>query len=64
MYFTFTDNRPPGMVPAKGRYIGRDIKRMREFYQMPIKAPKVKCTVFHCSHHFKTTISNNTSDVL
>ncbi|XP_029196796.1 glutathione S-transferase kappa 1-like [Acropora muricata] len=32
-------NKPPGVVPSKLAYMGKDIKRLRDFYGIPIKAP-------------------------
>lgn len=34
-------NKPPGVVPSKLAYMGKDIKRLRDFYGIPIKAPSV-----------------------
>ncbi|XP_066297272.1 glutathione S-transferase kappa 1-like [Branchiostoma lanceolatum] len=33
------DNRPPGMVPAKASYMGKDLKRLTDMYQVPFKMP-------------------------
>ncbi|KXJ22591.1 glutathione S-transferase kappa 1 [Exaiptasia diaphana] len=33
-------NRPPAMVPAKGAYMAKDLKRLREFYGVPLQQPK------------------------
>lgn len=41
VFILFTDNRPPGMVPAKAAYMGKDIKRLREYYQVPLNSPSV-----------------------
>jgi len=35
--FKDTDNSPPVLVPAKGRYLGQDMKRMAKFYEIPYK---------------------------
>ncbi|ELU13911.1 hypothetical protein CAPTEDRAFT_157424 [Capitella teleta] len=34
-----SDNKPPGMVPNKGMYMARDLKRLALHYQLPIKMP-------------------------
>lgn len=36
-----SDNTPPGLVPAKGRYLQKDFKRAMDFYNLgPINFPK------------------------
>ena len=32
-----TNNKPPGLIPAKGRYIMKDIQRWAKHYQIPFK---------------------------
>ncbi|NWJ00465.1 GSTK1 transferase, partial [Crypturellus undulatus] len=32
-----TGNKPPGMLPKRGEYILKDIKRMGKYYQVPIQ---------------------------
>lgn len=34
-------NKPPGMVPLKGQYMGKDISRLAHYYQIPLNAPAV-----------------------
>ncbi|KAM3912964.1 glutathione S-transferase kappa 1 [Leptodactylus fuscus] len=34
-----TGNSPPAMVPKKGAYMGKDIERQSEFYQVPLRQP-------------------------
>jgi glutathione S-transferase kappa 1 len=34
-----SDNRPPMYVPAKGSYMGKDLHRLRSFYQVPLNRP-------------------------
>lgn len=34
-----SDNKPPGVVPAKAVYMTKDIRRLAEFYQMPLRFP-------------------------
>jgi len=43
-----TENRPPGVVPLKARYMGKDIKRLAEYYHIPLSAPAV--SVKNCSY--------------
>ena len=38
-------NKPPGMVPLKGQYMGRDISRLARYYQIPLNAPAVSVIV-------------------
>ncbi|XP_072508591.1 glutathione S-transferase kappa 1 isoform X2 [Notamacropus eugenii] len=33
-------NRPPALIPQKGKYMFMDLQYLREFYQVPIQAPK------------------------
>ncbi|XP_019628094.1 PREDICTED: glutathione S-transferase kappa 1-like [Branchiostoma belcheri] len=33
------DNRPPGMVPAKATYMGKDLRRLTDMYKVPFKMP-------------------------
>eukprot|EP00052_Salpingoeca_macrocollata_P023794 m.210341 g.210341 ORF g.210341 m.210341 type:complete len:232 (+) comp22110_c1_seq6:1608-2303(+) len=35
-----TGNRPPGMVPAKGRYMAKDLKMNAQYYNVPLVMPK------------------------
>lgn len=35
------DNRPPGVVPAKAKYMGKDIKRLAGYFQVPLRPPAV-----------------------
>jgi len=35
-----SDNKPPMMVPNKGKYMTSDLHRLRGFYQIPLKSPK------------------------
>ena len=30
------ENRPPGMVPAKGRHMGKDLRRLSAYYSVPL----------------------------
>ncbi|XP_063291209.1 glutathione S-transferase kappa 1 [Pelobates fuscus] len=34
-----TGNRPPAMVPTKGAYMAKDMQRLSEYYQVPIRQP-------------------------
>ncbi|XP_077114875.1 glutathione S-transferase kappa 1-like [Ranitomeya variabilis] len=34
-----TGNSPPAMVPKRGAYMGRDLRRLNEFYQVPLRRP-------------------------
>ncbi|OCT71532.1 glutathione S-transferase kappa 1 L homeolog isoform X1 [Xenopus laevis] len=33
-------NSPPAMVPKKGMYMGKDIARLAEFFQVPLQQPR------------------------
>jgi glutathione S-transferase kappa 1 len=33
------DNRPPGMVAAKARYMGKDLRRLAEYFRIPLQTP-------------------------
>nr|XP_020853671.1 glutathione S-transferase kappa 1-like isoform X2 [Phascolarctos cinereus] len=33
-------NRPPALLPQKGKYMFMDLQHLRKFYQVPIQAPK------------------------
>nr|XP_002126524.1 glutathione S-transferase kappa 1-like [Ciona intestinalis] len=35
-----TNNAPPAMVPARGRYMSHDLLRMADFYKVPFKMPR------------------------
>ncbi|XP_067426112.1 glutathione S-transferase kappa 1 isoform X1 [Emydura macquarii macquarii] len=35
-----TGNQPPAMNPKRGQYMMKDIKRMAEYYQVPIQIPQ------------------------
>jgi glutathione S-transferase kappa 1 len=35
-----TGNRPPGLLPAKGKYMAEDLKRAGLWFKVPIKFPK------------------------
>ncbi|XP_007066525.2 glutathione S-transferase kappa 1 isoform X1 [Chelonia mydas] len=35
-----TGNQPPAMVPKRGEYMMKDIKRMAKYYQVPLQLPK------------------------
>ncbi|NXG48272.1 GSTK1 transferase, partial [Psilopogon haemacephalus] len=35
-----TGNKPPAMLPKRGEYMLKDIKRMAEYYQVPLQASK------------------------
>ncbi|XP_050800530.1 glutathione S-transferase kappa 1 isoform X1 [Gopherus flavomarginatus] len=35
-----TGNQPPAMVPKRGEYMMKDIKRMAKYYQVPLQIPK------------------------
>ena len=39
--FCCLGNKPPGVVPAKASYMGKDIMRLREYFQIPLNLPKV-----------------------
>ncbi|KAG9484917.1 hypothetical protein GDO78_008168 [Eleutherodactylus coqui] len=39
-----TGNSPPALVPKRGIYLGRDLKRVAEYYQVPLQRPS---DVFH-----------------
>jgi 2-hydroxychromene-2-carboxylate isomerase len=39
--FEATGNRPPVSVPAKGRYLGRDLSLWAQHYRVPFAFPKV-----------------------
>ncbi|KAG8435609.1 hypothetical protein GDO86_013521 [Hymenochirus boettgeri] len=32
-------NSPPAMVPKKGAYMGKDLARLAEFYEVPLRQP-------------------------
>ncbi|XP_065916501.1 glutathione S-transferase kappa 1-like [Dysidea avara] len=34
-----SENRPPGVVPLKARYMGKDIIRLAEYYRIPLNSP-------------------------
>ncbi|XP_073541498.1 glutathione S-transferase kappa 1-like isoform X3 [Phyllobates terribilis] len=34
-----TGNSPPAMVPKRGAYMTKDVKRLTEFYQVPLRQP-------------------------
>ncbi|KAG9484919.1 hypothetical protein GDO78_008169 [Eleutherodactylus coqui] len=34
-----TGNTPPAMVPRKGAYMSRDLERLSEFYEVPLRNP-------------------------
>uniref|UniRef100_A0A8C5R827 Glutathione S-transferase kappa n=1 Tax=Leptobrachium leishanense TaxID=445787 RepID=A0A8C5R827_9ANUR len=34
-----TGNKPPAMVPNKGAYMGKDLRRLSEFYDVPVRQP-------------------------
>ncbi|XP_056385760.1 glutathione S-transferase kappa 1 [Hyla sarda] len=34
-----TGNSPPAMVPKRGAYMAKDMKRLSEFYQVPLQQP-------------------------
>lgn len=34
-----TGNRPPGMVPAKAKYMGEDLLRLSSYHKIPFKVP-------------------------
>lgn len=34
-----SDNRPPGVVPAKANYMGKDLRRLATYYQIPLQTP-------------------------
>ncbi|NXB00785.1 GSTK1 transferase, partial [Cnemophilus loriae] len=34
-----TGNKPPGMLPKRGEYLTKDIKRMAEYYRVPLHVP-------------------------
>ncbi|XP_078507531.1 glutathione S-transferase kappa 1-like isoform X1 [Lissotriton helveticus] len=33
-------NQPPAMVPKKGVYMGKDLKRLAKYFQVPLQSPK------------------------
>ncbi|XP_054023537.1 glutathione S-transferase kappa 1 [Dryobates pubescens] len=35
-----TGNKPPGMLPKRGEYMLKDIKRMAKYYQVPLQTPR------------------------
>uniref|UniRef100_A0A8C8RXC5 Glutathione S-transferase kappa n=1 Tax=Pelusios castaneus TaxID=367368 RepID=A0A8C8RXC5_9SAUR len=35
-----TGNQPPAMIPKRGEYMMKDIKRMAKYYQVPMQIPK------------------------
>ena len=39
-------NRAPGMVPAKAKYMGKDIARISQYFKIPLKIPSVKKIFF------------------
>nr|KAG8539005.1 hypothetical protein GDO81_021609 [Engystomops pustulosus] len=41
---TKTGNSPPALVPKRGAYMGRDLRRLAKFYQVPVREPS---DVFH-----------------
>ena len=44
-YILHTENRPPGVVPLKARYMGKDIIRLAEYYRIPLNSPAVSIVV-------------------
>ena len=40
-FFSHSDNHPPGMIPAKARYMETDIRRLSQYFQIPLKLPIV-----------------------
>ena len=40
-------NSPPGMVRAKALYMQNDISRLSEYFQIPLRQPKV-CSCVCC----------------
>jgi len=34
-----TENRPPGVVPAKARYMTKDLARISQYFQIPLRPP-------------------------
>ncbi|KHJ85682.1 hypothetical protein OESDEN_14587, partial [Oesophagostomum dentatum] len=51
-------NRPPGLVPAKGLYMLKDIQRNNAYWKLNLKAPK------NFMEWIKTKTSNNAMKLL
>ena len=41
-FSSFTDNRPPGMVPMKALYLAKDLSRLSKYYDIPLQQPAVR----------------------
>ncbi|KHJ79901.1 hypothetical protein OESDEN_20438 [Oesophagostomum dentatum] len=54
----FLGNRPPGLVPAKGLYMLKDIQRNNAYWNLNLKAPK------NFMEWIKTKTSNNAMKLL
>lgn len=39
--FKETGNQPPGMLPSRGKYLLKDLKRKSKFFQIPFTMPKM-----------------------
>ena len=40
-----TENRPPGVVPAKARYMTKDLARISQYFHIPLRPPAVSICV-------------------
>lgn len=39
--FDMPDNRPPAMVPNKGKYMFKDLQLLAKYFNVPLGMPKV-----------------------
>ena len=52
------------MVPAKATYMGKDIDRLAQYFQIPLKSPTVVFKSQSSSHIKNFKISQNPAEVL
>ena len=45
---SLSGNRPPGVVPAKALYSGRDLTRLATYYKIPLQTPSVRPRPLTC----------------
>ena len=46
-----SDNHPPGMVLKKAEYMGKDIRRLADFYQIPEKTECENLVLYNHDYH-------------
>merc|ERR1719354_1363708 len=64
-----TGNKPPATVPAKGKYMGKDLKRISEYFVLDIKILANSLQIFshvltfgrHSSRWFVARLTHYTS---